>query len=180
MFVKEVSCAGILYILWCIFHVKKQDCNIYVQCYNYISSHLKIESVKKWLQHEDEHGLNPLELAAHLDCFCFFMALMNTKDIYLVKEQTHHICTNRWYDVTTYANPNSKRLEKSPLAMFCMVDQHKLAEKDTQECLSSPLVKTWLRKRFKTLRFGVISSNVYYIIKTIFLITFFHNSILKR
>ena len=172
-------CRNIVHTLVHFSHIKKQDCNIYVQCYNYISSHLKIESVKRLLQQEDQHGLNPLELAAHLDCFHFFMALMNTKDIYLVKEQTHYIFTNRWYDVTAYANPNSKRFEKSPLAMFCMVDQHKLAEKETQEFLSSPLVKTWFRKKSKTLRFGIILSNVYYLIKTLFLMTFFHNTIIR-
>ena len=170
---------NILHSLVYFAYFRKQHRRLYVECYKWLASFLSVESLAKLLKQENHLGLNPLELAAHLDVFSLFTAIINTKGIYLVKEDTRHIWSYKWYNVTDYAHPGSGRFEKSPLLMFSMVDHSKLAEKITHDFHASSFVSTWFQRRSQALRSCVAVCNFIYLLKTALFILLFYTSVIR-
>ena len=137
-------------LIFCFFRRNAQD--QYINCYKWLSANIDESVLHILLRDENADGLRPLELAAYLHLFPLFTVIFNTKDIYLVREEIHNFLSYKWYDVTDYENPESKRRGKSPLSIFSLMDHAKLAEPETQRFLCSPLVQNWYKKKSKTLK----------------------------
>ena len=151
----------------------------YIEWYRWFCEKFDRETIKTLLGQEDSHGLNPLELAAHLDLHPIFNVIFNTPGVYLAKTETRHLCTCKWYDVTDYEHPDSERLNKSPLLMLSYLDHDKLSQLPTQEFIQSPLIQTWFNKKFQVMKPFVAMHVLVMLCKTA-LISLIFNSLIVR
>ena len=165
----DVSSCNIFHLILYLAYLSKERQDVYISCYEWLSSNIDAISLQTLLKEEDSKGLNALELAAHLHLFRFFSVIFNTRDVYLIKEESRLSFSYKWYDVTDYEDPQSQRFHKSPLIMFVMIDQTELADPETQWLLSSPVIRRWYSQKYQ------VSQPM---VTTLFLVGFLRNMLI--
>lgn len=89
-----------------------------------------------------------MEFAAQQGTLIFMMAILNTREVYLVDERLHDVTIYRKYDVTEYESVNSTRYYNSPLKLLPTLDSRHALTAMTY-FRSGPL-RDWLDNSVKT------------------------------
>ncbi len=88
---------------------------------------LTISQLHQLLMAENKLELRPLEYACHLATYDLFLTIINTKDVYLIREWQEGIHIKCWYDVTDYETVSKGRRVFSPLTMLASLDENHLS-----------------------------------------------------
>ncbi len=105
---------------------------------------LTTNQLHELLMADNKLGLRPLEYACHLATYDLFLTIMDTKDIYLVKQWKEGIHIKCWYDVTDYESACNSRRMFAPLTMLASLDENHLSRESTGRLFKSSLLKSWL------------------------------------
>ncbi len=104
---------------------------------------LTISQLHQLLMAENKLGLRPLEYACHLATYDLFLTIINTKDVYLIREWQEGMYIKCWYDVTDYESDSKSRRVLSPLTMLVSLDENHLSRENTGRLFRSDLMKSW-------------------------------------
>ena len=118
--------------------------------YDIITQRCDME-MKTLLFTENERGLRPLELAAHMDTFVLFNRILKTDGVYrfhMWSEGLHHyVC----YDVTDYEIlPARRRRSMSPLVMLSQTSLDKITSTETCNTIFSQVMNKWMSLKIKS------------------------------
>ena len=131
--------------------------------YEYLTSLLNTETMKKLLLQENNDKLRPLEMAAQLGVFALFRFILETKGVYLVQSERLGIYLHKSYDLTDYKNFTSddNRCVKSPLHFLAYADKRNLENPNTTALLKWQLISRWIEEKFQKKQ-SSITSMVYF------------------
>ena len=91
---------------------------------------------------EDVSGLRPLELGLLYGTFALADRIINTKGVYLVKEEIGTLYSVKWYDVTDYEG-SRLRFDRSPMVLLTLTDKRMIEWDSTKAFCQSPLITEW-------------------------------------
>ena len=116
----------------------------YMELYNNAIHHVTYEEKNKLLMSENEAGLRPLELAAHLNAYAIQECILQTRGIYAHSKGYCGVHELVYYDVTDYeCFGEGNRCLKSPLWYLTHVSNKILARDSENEFLLSPVIMSW-------------------------------------
>ena len=125
----------------------------YMELYNNAIHHVTYEEKKKLLMSENEAGLRPLELAAHLNAYAIQECILQTRGIYAHSKGYCGVHELVYYDVTDYeCMEKGSRCLKSPLWYLTHVSNKILARESENEFLLSPVIMSWCSLKENTTR----------------------------
>ncbi len=121
--------------------------------YDFLIHRLGPECIVRLLMMENKNQLRPLELAAHLGTFTLFQAILETGNVYLVKEEICGVKKLQYFDVTEYEafRPNTRR-SQSPVNLLMCLDRCTISEKNrekTKKAFDSQPLCAWLDANFR-------------------------------
>ena len=119
--------------------------------YEYLTSLLNTETMRKLRMQENNDKLRPLEMAAQLGVFALFRFILETKGVYLVQSERLGIYQHKSYDLTDYENFTSddNRCVKSPLHFLAYADKRNLENPNTTALLKWQLISRWIEEKFQ-------------------------------
>ncbi len=171
----EQSGYNVIHVLIFLAYVDNNTIPMRLQMVHELKNMLTIEQLKALLFHEEGiTGLRPLELASHLGVFAFVPQILESKGVYLVKEECHGIYKRQWFDITDYeAYDNFSRCDKSPLFLMLFTDKAVLKVQSSVEGMKHPLLSSWIRCKMKTYRPFIL---IWFVIRLLFVICYlFHD-----
>lgn len=152
----------------------------YVTFYNWLSNVIKPKDFRELLSQTDLSGFLPLELAAELGLYEFFMTIMNTKHVYLYKEESRWLMRYRWFDVTDYEHPDSSRRLMSPLNIISYVPPSALSQYDTKRFLSSQIIEKWFANKFQAVKRALIFFLGFHVLRMLLIAQFSFSSFTRQ
>ena len=155
IWLKQVDCHGNNFIHSLIAYVaynpEMEDRLISV--YADIVRELDGQDLRNVLHQENRHGLRPLEFAAQHGQGSFVMAILNTPDVYLTKQETHGLTRYKWYNITEYesrynvSGGSGSRCCKSPLLLMTYVDKARALTDSYGKFIESDAIRSWFRSK---------------------------------
>lgn len=115
---------------------------------DFIQNLIGAAEYKTLLLAENEDGLRPLELAAHLCTFSLYIFFFNTKEVYVAKEEIYKWHTIRYYDITEYLN--GSRFFRSPIHLMLQLDNEKIGRDSVKEVYLQEPMRSWIKIIYDT------------------------------
>ena len=91
---------------------------------------------------ENDDGLRPLELAAHLGTFQLFQYIFETRNIYLTQSKELGFYSLDYFDITEYVT--RIRSEQSPLGAIMLLAENQVGDKTIKTVLQSDPISSWI------------------------------------
>ena len=132
----------------------EQNENTYISTMQWIRENVSEEVYSGLLLSENDEGLRPLELAAHLGTYWLFQFLFDTPEVYITKEVDHYLHKVQYFDVTDYVS--GSRTDKSPVKITLYLEERKLSCQSTKDVLLQNPMQSWFK--------AVIAANTPFII----------------
>ena len=121
-------------------HSEDMESN-FVRNLAFMKSLLTEDEFKTVLLTENNDGLRPLELAAHLGTFMIFKFLFECEGVYMAKTLDLGFYVVQYFDITEYVE--GERLFKSPAYTMMHLDNSKLGRKSTRDAFLEDPMATW-------------------------------------
>ena len=158
---EDVSGYNVIHCLVCVaFYEPRREAEL-VRTYEHLCCLLPIEQTAELLYAESERGLRPLEFAAQQGALKLMAAVLDTKDVYLTREEIVDVTTYRWYDISDYEAPSDssttvsgiRRKLKSPLYFMLTLDRGRMEEFErTRLFTGDGITRDWIVRRYSSRR----------------------------
>ena len=100
------------------------------------------EVYRKLLLHENPDGLRPLELASHLGAFTLSRFYLETKDLYITREDDYALYKIQYFEITEYVT--GVRFYQSPLYSLLNVEHARISRRAVEEMYLTDPMRSWV------------------------------------
>ena len=172
VFLQEAKGYTVLHCLICVAFCQPKHEQAVIRTYEKLCKTLNEESIAKLLRMEDELGLRPLELAAHLGTLQFMIALWETRRVYMVRQDIVGIYRYKWYDITEYMPTGSGKARhylKSPLQFMVYLDRIPFYSETGRRVLNESIIADWIARSVRSRRLTFV---IWFVLKLVYTCTF--------
>ena len=121
----EADGCNVFHCLVCIVFMQENLEEKVIESFRNLSKILPSKTLLDLMKTEEKHGLRPLEFAVHHGTLKLALAIFETRDLYIMREEIVGISVYRWYDITEYQildAPNSRHIV-SPIQFLIYTEQ---------------------------------------------------------
>ena len=122
-----------------------------IEMFRTIRQNISLSVLRELLMQEDDCGCRPTEYAMHLGVFGIAREIFSTKGIFLTNIEYDGCGETGWFDITDYEE-SRKRMTRSPIVLFALLDRSRLENQHFKELFFSQAFQQWVHTKTKAAR----------------------------
>ena len=140
-----------------------------IEMFRTIRQNVSLSVLRELLMQEDDCGCRPTEYAMHLGVLGIAREIFSTKGIFLTNIEYDGCGETGWFDITDYEE-SRKRMTRSPIVLFALLDRSRLENQHFKELFFSQAFQQWVHTKTKAARpflflwfvLGILFAILYY------------------
>ena len=122
-----------------------------IEMFRTIRQNVSLSVLRELLMQEDDCGCRPTEYAMHLGVLGIAREIFSTKGIFLTNIEYDGCGETGWFDITDYEE-SRKRMTRSPIVLFALLDRSRLENQHFKELFFSQAFQQWVHTKTKAAR----------------------------
>lgn len=148
IFALEDDECNLFHSLICVaFYEPNQEDDV-IMTYKHVCQSLKAKDLKRLLEMQNSGGFRPLEFAVQQGTLKLMSAILDTPDVYMIREEVVDVTAYQWYDITEYVFDARKFV--SPLFLMMSLDQRNINQANQLFC--DGIFKDWAERYMRSNR----------------------------